>query len=330
MLTEIGRPLEVVTIPDPEPQECEVVVSVARCGICGSDVHMAHDPALGAQPGDILGHEFSGEVVDVGRSVSRIAKGDHVTVIPFKGCGHCPNCVAGDLAWCLTRVLQGGGYADYVAVNERQCVALPGAASFDEGAIVEPLAVALHGVRMARLKPGDRVVILGAGPIGLSVAFWARRLGAVEVIVQDIAETQRERAFQLGATGFRTAGERHGTRDASRQPAPDIVFECAGVPGLIMEAVDLVKVRGQVVLMGLCTRPDPVVPFALVAKEVRLTSSAFFHPAEFAACLDLFAAGVVEPKLLITNTIDLADVPRIFAQLHEPNPHCKVLIGLRG
>jgi (R,R)-butanediol dehydrogenase/meso-butanediol dehydrogenase/diacetyl reductase len=312
---------------DPVPAEHEVVLSVARCGICGSDLHMAQEHAYGAQDGDVFGHEFAGEVVAVGRKVEKFVLKDLVAVMPFKSCGHCAECQAGNPAWCSTMKLQSGGYAQYAAVHERQCFALPRTVSLADGAIVEPLAVALHGVRLAQLVPGDRVLVLGAGPIGLAVAFWARRMGAKVVVVQDITDAQHQRALRMGATGFVSDSVEPvlASHKALGGPA-DVVFECVGAPGLIMQAIEQVVPRGRVVLLGLCRAIDNIVPFAIVRKEVRLLPSVFFHPTEYEAALDMLLCGAVEPGYLVSDTVGIAQAPDIFESLKSRTTQCKVLI----
>ena len=178
----LHKPLVIETVPDPRPGEGEVVVEVGRCGICGSDLHMTEDAAYGQGAGSILGHEFAGEVVELGKGVEGLTKGDLVAVSPLKSCGTCPACLAGNVSWCEKFGLQGGGYAEYALTKPNQCVKLPKSASLADGAIIEPLAVALHGVAMSGMRIGDKVLILGAGPIGLAAAFWARRMGAGRVV----------------------------------------------------------------------------------------------------------------------------------------------------
>jgi (R,R)-butanediol dehydrogenase/meso-butanediol dehydrogenase/diacetyl reductase len=324
----IHKPLTIENLADPTPGAGEVVIQVGRCGICGSDLHMTEDPAFGKQPGEVLGHEFAGEVVAIGTGVERIRKGDLVSVVPLASCGHCPTCLAGEPAWCAQMALQGGGYAQYAATSERQCVVLPKTASIADGAIVEPLAVALHGVMLSGLTAGDKVLVLGAGPIGLAVAYWARRLGAAKVVVQDIASFQEERAIAMGATGFVVdAQEPVVASDRALGGKADIVFECVGVPGLIAQAIDQVRVKGSVVILGLCTRPDSFIPFVALSKEVKLITSAFFKRQEYEAALDALDAGSAEPRLLVTDTIGLDAVPETFEGLRRRTHQCKVLIA---
>ena len=324
----LHQPLALETLDDPTPQAGEVIVKVGRCGICGSDLHMTEDPAYGINKGDILGHEFAGEVVALGKGAEGLKLGDLVSVIPLKSCGHCESCKSGEVAWCDHFGLQGGGYAEYAVTKPNQCIRLPQSASLADGAIIEPLAVALHGVNMSGMKPGDKVLILGAGPIGLAVAFWARRKGASDVIIQDLATFQEARAMEMGATGFSVSPD-DPVRGVEQMlgTKPDIVFECVGVPGLIAQAVEQVRKRGTICLLGLCTRPDTFNSFAMLSKEVRLITSAFFTRQEYEEALDALDAGAAEPRALVTDTISLADTPARFEALRKRTHECKVLIA---
>ena len=192
----------------------------------------------------------------------------------------------------------------------------------------EPLAVALHGVVLSGLKPGAKVAVLGAGPIGLAVAFWARRMGAAQVIVTDLNRNHEQRALEMGATGF-VAGAEGVVEAVDRKLGgkADIVFECVGLPGLIAQAVEHVKVKGTIAVLGLCTRPDSWVPFVGLSKEVRIQTSAFFTLPEYQAALDALNAGAAEPRHLITDTIPLDAVPETFEALKKRTHQCKVLIA---
>jgi (R,R)-butanediol dehydrogenase / meso-butanediol dehydrogenase / diacetyl reductase len=324
----LHQPLTFETLPDPTPAAGEVVVKIGRCGICGSDLHMTEDPAFGIKAGDVLGHEFAGEVVALGRDAEGLRVGDLVSVVPLKSCGHCASCRAGEVAWCDHFGLQGGGYAEYAITRPNQCVKIPASASMADGAIIEPLAVALHGVNMSGLRAGDKVLILGAGPIGLAVAFWARRAGAAQIVIQDIADFQQDRAIGMGATGFVVdRADPIGSAERALGGKADIVFECVGIPGLIEQAVGQVRSRGTILLLGLCTKPDTFNSFAMLSKEVRLITSAFFTRGEYEAALDALNAGAAEPRLLVTDTISLADTPAIFEALRHRTHACKVLIA---
>lgn len=324
----LHTPLAFETLPDPTPGAGEVVVKVGRCGICGSDLHMTEDATYGCQHGDVLGHEFAGEVVALGREVDGLRTGDLVSVIPLKSCGQCEHCRKGEVQWCAQFGLQGGGYAEYALTRPNQCVKLGTDVSLADGAIIEPLAVALHGVNLSGMKAGDKVLVLGAGPIGLAVAFWARRMGAAKVAVQDIAEFQQQRALGMGADVFVVdAQDPVGSAERGLGGKADVVFECVGIPGLIDQAVQQVRNRGTVLLLGLCTRPDPINSFVMLSKEVRLVTSAFFTVPEYEAALEALAQGAIEPRLLVTDTISLVDTPAVFESLKQRSGQCKVLIA---
>ena len=325
---ELHKPLAFETLPDPTPDAGQVVVKVGRCGICGSDLHMTEDPAYGCKHGDVLGHEFAGEVVGLGRKVEGLKTGDLVSVIPLMSCGQCESCRKGEVQWCEQFGLQGGGYAEYALTRPNQCVRLPSDVSVADGAIVEPLAVALHGVNLSGFKAGDKVLVLGAGPIGLAVAFWAKRMGAAKVAVQDIADFQEQRALDMGADVFVVdPADPVGSAERALGGPADVVFECVGIPGLIAQGVEQVRPRGTILLLGLCTRPDTFNSFAMLSKEVKLVTSAFFTVPEYQASLAALAAGAIEPRLLVTDTISLADTPQVYESLKRRTNQCKVLIA---
>jgi (R,R)-butanediol dehydrogenase/meso-butanediol dehydrogenase/diacetyl reductase len=324
----LHTPLAFESVPDPTPGEGEVVVKVGRCGICGSDLHMTEDPAFGCQHGDVLGHEFAGEVVALGSATQGLKSGDLVSVIPLRSCGACEACRKGEVAWCAQFGLQGGGYAEYAVTRPNQCIPLPAGLSLADGAIIEPLAVALHGVNLSGLTSGDKVLILGAGPIGLAVAFWARRMGAGRVAVQDIAPFQEGRALGMGADVFVVDPQDPvGSADQGLGGKADIVFECVGIPGLIAQGVEQVRPRGTILLLGLCTQADTFNSFAMLSKEVRLVTSAFFTRAEYVATLRALEDGAEAPRALVTDTIALADTPTVFESLKRRTEQCKVLIA---
>jgi (R,R)-butanediol dehydrogenase/meso-butanediol dehydrogenase/diacetyl reductase len=324
----LHTPLALETLPDPTPGEGQVVVKVGRCGICGSDLHMTEDAAYGCRHGDVLGHEFAGEVVALGKGTEGLKAGDLVSVIPLMSCDHCAHCRKGEVQWCEKFGLQGGGYAEYALTRPNQCVKLPADLSLADGAIIEPMAVALHGVNLSGLKKGDKVLILGAGPIGLAVAFWAKRMGASKVAIQDIAEVQKSRALEMGAVVFVVdPADPIGSAERALDGKADIVFECVGIPGLIEQAVSQVRPRGTILLLGLCTKPDTFNSFAMLSKEVRLVTSAFFTVPEYQASLDALAEGAIEPRLLVTDTISLGETPEVFESLKHRTSQCKVLIA---
>ena len=324
----LHTPLKWEEVPDPTPSAGELVVKVGRCGICGSDLHMTEDAAYGCQHGDILGHEFAGEVVETGKDVSGYKAGDLVSVIPLKSCGQCDQCRKGTVQWCEQFGLQGGGYAEYAVTRPNQCVPLPSDLTLADGAIIEPLAVALHGVNLSGMKTGDKVLVLGAGPIGLAVAFWAKRMGAARVAVQDIARHQEQRAMEMGADMFVVdAADPVGSATRALGGPADIVFECVGKVGLIDHCIDLVRPRGTVCVLGLCTGTDRLDSFRAISKEVNVIMSVFFDMHEFANAIDALDTGRYAPQHLVSGTVSLQEAPAAFEALKNRTTECKVLIN---
>jgi threonine dehydrogenase-like Zn-dependent dehydrogenase len=325
----VGKPLRIAEQVDPSPGPDEVVLRTTACGICGSDLHIVEDPVpFGVGAGYVLGHEISGEVVALGAGVRDLKLGDSVAVVPMRGCGHCPRCRAGDPARCPELLLIGGGYAEYVCVAARQCHVMPQGIAPADGALAEPLSVALHCVVRSGMKPGDRVAILGAGPIGLLVAFWARRMGASHVVLADIHTHQRDRALALGATDFVLSGDRlaENLADTCGGP-PDIVFECVGKRGLLQAASQAVRLQGKVIGVGLCIGGDDWDPFVALSKEIDLIFAVFFHQKnEFGVALDALMGGPFAPQQIITDRIGLSPVPQVFESLRRRTTQCKVLI----
>ena len=323
----IGQPLQIEQIADPAPLGRDVVISVGRCGICGSDLHVTEDASFHLPSGTVLGHEYAGEIVATGSAVEQLRAGDRVAVVPMRSCGRCAECLSGQPAWCATKRLEGGGYAQYSLADERQCVRLPNTLSMADGAIVEPLAVALHGVKLSGLVVGAKVLVIGAGPIGIASVFWARRLGAGRVAITAASRRREALAMEVGATCFVDPRD-NGPEAVARALGgpPDIVFEAVGKPGLIARSIAQVRPRGTVVVLGLCANADTFVPFAAVAKEARIQPSAFWEVRDFEIAVDTLEAGAVAPRHMVTDTVPLGDMPAAFEALRHRTTQCKVLV----
>jgi len=229
--------IEDVEAPKLEPGE--LVLRVCDCGICGSDLHAVHS----MPPGTIFGHEFAGEVIEVGDGVSGWKVGDRAVSLPYFSCGRCERCARGDGILCMQ--IRGiglgavaGAYAERVRVSPQLSFHVPAQVSDREAALVEPLAVGLHGVRRSRLAKDETAIILGAGPIGIAALVWARDLGA-KTVVSDPSPGRRAMAERLGATAVVDP-----KKDEPGFVAIDIggesvttIFECVGAPGLDRKSV---------------------------------------------------------------------------------------------
>ena len=334
----VGKPLSLETVEDPTPKAGQVILKVGRCGICGTDLHRTEDNRITHREGAILGHEFSGEVVALGAGVDNLKLGDKVTALPYFGCGHCHYCLNGSPHFCAQTGNIGeagypGAFADYVATAAPYTLKLPAALSLADGALIEPLAVALRGVLRGGVKLGDKVLILGAGPIGLAVAHWARRAGAAKVAVQASSNRRAEFAGRMGADIFITPkdGERPSqTAHAALGGAPDVVFECVGAPGLIDQAISSVRIGGAVVVLGACAHRDNWMPIVGLVKEVDVRFSMVYSLEEYQIAIDSIDAGDVTPRALITETVDLDHGPEAFEALRHQAHQCKVLVSPWG
>jgi (R,R)-butanediol dehydrogenase/meso-butanediol dehydrogenase/diacetyl reductase len=324
----VNKPLIVEDIQSPEPADPhDVVVRVARCGICGSDLHISEEPIFGVPAGVVLGHEYSGEVVASGKNVKTVKTGDLVSVNPLTSCGECAACLTGDLAMCASMTVGGGGYGQYSLVREHQCVRIPNGVSIEDAALVEPMAVGLRAVNQAQMRSGARILVLGAGPIGLAVTFWARRMGAGKIAVTASSNRRAELAMEMGASGF-VAPSENPVADVNQAlgGTPEIVFECVGKTGLIQRCIEHVAPRGTVIVAGLCAHPDTFNPFMLVAKECRLQATAFYTTRDFHTTLDVLESGDTVPHSMITDTITIDEIPVTFEALKQRTTQCKVLI----
>jgi threonine dehydrogenase-like Zn-dependent dehydrogenase len=331
----VGHPLVLDHIPDPVPEPDQVILKVGRCGICGTDLHRTEENIFSLKPGAVPGHELSGEVVALGRETSGLAIGDRVTALPYVGCGRCLECISGSPNFCRSVRNIGsddlaGGYAEYVAVGAPWTVKLPDALSLEDGALIEPLAVGLHGVQRAGLRAGVRVLVIGAGPIGLACVYWARRTGAAKIAVTAASNRRADMARAMGADTFVTTNDgpslSNSVAAALGGPA-DVVFECVGLPGLLDKAISCVRIRGVVVVLGVCVQPDPFMPIMALAKEVDIRFSQVYNLREFEVAVDAMESGDVEPRTMITDVVNLEAAPAAFEALRHRTHQCKVLIS---
>ena len=324
-----GVPLVVETVDDPTPGPGEAVIRVQRCGVCGTDLHMTSGHGNDAAVGSVIGHEYCGEVVAFGTGVERLRPGQFVTAMPVAGCGGCAPCLDGYPMACQRMVGMVGGFGEYMRIAAGSAIVLPETLGPADGALVEPLAVGLRGVRLAGLRPGARVAVLGAGSIGLAVIYWARLLGAGKVAALSRSLRRAELAGQMGADAFVVLGEGEGGGESERLVAalggmPEVVFECTGAVGMTQKAVELVGPAGQVISLGFCTAPDPFLPSLATWKQVTMRFSFAYDLREFEHSAAMLDAGRVEPRLMISRTVPLADFPAVLESLRAGANETKV------
>lgn len=322
-----GQPLALETLPEPEPGPNDVIIEMHRCGICGTDLHMTEGGPWQFPPGTVPGHEYAGKVIECGSNVTQLKQGDLVTALPSTGCGHCEACYRGNLALCHKAPGVMGGYAELMRIPAEVAVKLPSTLTAADGALIEPLAVGLYGVRLSRIQPGDRVLVLGAGSVGLCVMYWARRMGAARIVALSRSERRARAATAMGADAFIRYGQNEvETAAAALGGRPDIVFECVGSPGFLMKAVEHVRDFGQVISMGFCTAPDQLVPAVTGFKGVSLRFPVGYALKDFEYVAAVMDKGHVDPKMLITSVISLSELPDRFEALRGPGNETKVQI----
>ncbi|MGE4323434.1 MAG: alcohol dehydrogenase catalytic domain-containing protein [Sphingobium sp.] len=326
-----GAPLRIEDVAAPTAGRGELTVAVKHCGICGTDLHYTEDGTPVA-PGSVIGHEFCGEVVEVGEGVTGWKEGDRVVSMPFVGCGTCAYCLAGSPVWCrqMRDHASGrlsGGFAQFTNVGAAGTVRLADGVSWEEAALVEPLAVGLHGLRRARLDAGANILVVGAGPVGLAVVALARAMGARRIVVTARSTRGAQMALDMGATDFITSDQdvRREFRKMTGE-APDAVFECVGAPGMLDYCISLAPIHGKVVVLGGCMRPDQITPAHAMNKELDLIFALAYDLHDFKVSADLVARHRVDPARMITDRVGFDEFPQAFEALRQRTNQCKVLL----
>ncbi|WP_116997223.1 zinc-dependent alcohol dehydrogenase [Desertimonas flava] len=329
--------LELREFPDPVPVEGGVVVDIAYCGICGTDVHafqsgQPYNPA-------ICGHEWTGTLSAIGPGVRSLSEGQRVVVATAPACGACVACRAGQAERCQTAFLSAigrdaaspphGGFAPRLAVAATKVVPTDPGLTDLQAAQVEPFTVAFHAVRSSRLRLGDTAVVQGAGPIGLATLQWVRAAGAGRVIVVEPNSGRAALAASLGASEVVGPGAAASDLIAERTRGlgADIVYECVGRPSAIQAAVDLTRRGGSVCLIGLADGDATISPHTWLIKEIVFTTAlAYFHE-EFVMAMGMIADGRIVTEPLHTGTVGLDALGGVLAELAGgATDHVKVLV----
>jgi len=319
-------------VPEPKIGPDGIIVKVKASGICGSDLHPYR---LGApMSGIIFGHESSGEVVEVGANVKSIKVGDRMVAVPVDVCHECHWCKNEQYEHCLSFQMPGwhipGAYAEYVAIpyyNDKiSAPVLPDNVSFEEGAAVEPLSVGLFGVTKAGVKPEDKVVVIGAGMIGLCIVQVLRAIGVSQIIVSGRRSKRLELARQCGAEIVVNAAQDdvvQTVRDTWPGRMADVVFECAGVEATLQQSIEIVRTGGKVVLEGIFEQTFDWSLNAAISKDVSLIGCL---GEDFPGTMDLLRSGKVDMKPLITHEFPLQQVKEAFDAALHADDAIKVLL----
>ena len=308
--------IEIATVPDPSPGPRDVVVSVAGCGICGTDLHILDGEFAPTLP-IVPGHEFAGDVVAVGAQVTEVAVGDRVAVDPSLHCGECYQCRRGrgNLCerWAAIGVTVAGAAAEFVSAPVSNCFVLAEGISTADAALIEPLSCAVRGFDVLAPRLGDHYLIYGAGTMGLMMMELAKRAGAASVSVVDTNPNRLGTAELLGCSATATSAD-----DLERARGWDVVIDCTGVVAAIEDGLGRVARGGTFQQFGVSgeTAQARFSPFKVYNQEIRIVGSmAVLHSFERAG--ELLQAGFLRPDVMISDRFDLEDYPKALDQFKQ-------------
>ncbi|MFT9846069.1 zinc-dependent alcohol dehydrogenase [Aneurinibacillus sp. REN35] len=289
----------------------EVLIKVKVTGICGSDIHTYKGLHLFRKPPVIIGHEIAGEVVKVGDAVTKFQIGDRVTVEPQMGCTTCENCLTGNVNYCEYREAPGvkgwyGTMAEYFAAPELCVFKIPDSMSYDQAVLVEPFAVGVHAVRKADIQLGDKVAILGAGPIGLFTLTAAKAAGATTTLVTDVMEYALEGAKKMGASHTMNIKEKQEWTTEAKELIGgefDKVLIAVGVPGIIDHAISLLRKGGRCITIAMFHGAQSFDIVNLQQGEKEIVGCMTYTREDTITAIDLIAAGHVRDDVIITHKL---------------------------
>ncbi len=299
--------------PEPVLDEGEVLIKVRYCGICGSDLH-TYIEGVNIRHG----HEFSGDIVEVGAGVKGWEIGDRVTAESHSSCGECYWCMRGERELCENLYAMWaqtpGAFATYTKAKYHQLHKLPPELSYEEAALVEPTAIALHTVRSSNMGAGDVVAVLGLGPIGQLVARLAKMSGAIAVYATDVSQSRLELAKDVAqeVIDVNVVNPVDRILELTGGRGPDVVFECAGAISATQQSIALVRKGGTIVIVGVCLHPVETLVSNIVLRELTVKGSLFSHSAEFATALSLIKDKKIDVAPLITHKMPLDDIDEAF------------------
>jgi L-iditol 2-dehydrogenase len=326
-LVEFGH-LELQELPDPEVTDGDVLIRVRAAGICGTDLHIFRRGFPGVTPPVVLGHEFAGEIVELGQAVTEFQVGERVTAENVVSCGQCRLCRSGRYEICPQAVGPGfsydGAMAEYLAVPARTVHHVPDTLSWREAAAIEPAANALWAVERGRVSQGDRVAVLGDGFIGLAMVRVARLMGAEEVAMVGHHDFRLGLAAQLGASLCINSAREDPIGPLlswSSNEGCDVVIEAAGGARALQQALELVCPGGRVVMFGLPDTSEAVDLSKVVLSELELLG-ALGHPNRWQTTISLMGCGQLNVAPLLTHAFTLEEGPEAFAKSESRTDDC--------
>jgi len=315
------KDIRIDTRPDPEPGPDEVVVAVAFCGVCGTDLHtwLGRDSGRPTPLPANLGHETAGTIAAVGSAVEHVAVGDRVTVHPYTYCGTCFYCRSGEPNFCSRRSFLRDGWTDHLTVPASTIYPVPDDLSLEEASLAEPLAACLQAVDVADLRSGVTAVVLGGGPIGLGTLALARASGAARIIVSEPSATRREIATALGATYVldpTTEDLRSTVLDLTNGIGVEAVFDCVTSSATTAAGISCLRNGGQVVVVGNVSASDRLsLDLDDLHRRQLAIKGTFSRANVFPRTLNWLSRLDLSP--MITHTIPLDDIDEAMTLAHE-------------
>ncbi len=320
-------------VPCPSPGPDELLVAVASVGICGSDLHAYHGKHPFIQLPVVPGHEFAGTVVEVGPNVDEYTLGQRVTVEPSMVCGVCYNCTHGRYNICERLQVIGcqttGAMAEFLTVPASKALLLPEEVTWDQAAMAEPLAVGVHAIRVANLERGAKVLVLGAGTIGLMTLQAAKAGGAGPVMITDVLQDRLDLAQELGADEVvnpETTNLALALEEAFGPQRADVIVECVGVAATAREAIRVARKGTRIVLAGVFEEEVPMNLGLVQDRELELVGTLMYVRDDFSAALELLRDGKAKAEPLITHRFPLSQAAEAFATADGREGALKVLI----
>ena len=329
------RHLELTDLAVPEPGPDEVLIRVAACGICGSDVH-GYDGSSGRRiPPIVMGHEAAGTIAEVGKEVNGLAEGDRVTVDSTVFCGECKNCLSGDINLCDRRQVLGvscddyrraGAFAEFVVVPARIVHHLPRNLPFAEAALLEAVAVALHAVSLVRVAAGSAALVIGAGTIGLLLQQALRVAGCSSVFVSDLDPTRLQLSRDLGATATIPTDDLNSQiMRHTHGVGVDLAVEAVGKSETVNAAIQNVRKSGSVILVGNISRDITLPLQSVVTRQICLQGSCA-SAGEYPKAIQLISSGTIRVRPLISAVAPLDDGPQWFERLYAREPNLMKIV----
>jgi 2-desacetyl-2-hydroxyethyl bacteriochlorophyllide A dehydrogenase len=328
------KALEYIELETPKPGKREALIKVKYAGLCGSDLHVYHGAHATAKFPMIPGHELVGHLAELGEDADTdVSLGEIVVAQPFSACGVCEACITGNSNVCRSLKVLGihrnGCFADYVTVPAERVYRLPADVDLKTAALAEPLAVAIHDVRISGLKVGQKALIIGGGPIGLFIAVIAQMNGA-EVHISEIDDFRLAFALKMGFCVLNPTDPAFDGKVAeiTNGKGFDVVFEVSGSRPGIASMTKYAKISGTAMVVGMGLEYPPVDTAAIAFKQLNLLGVRLHSQAAFAAAVDILAGGALNGKLnpLISKTFPLKDVKEAYAYALAHTDYVKILL----